>query len=452
LKTNNCDIELQILIMTKKKFFLLVFTTFLISLFYFQGINIYRELPYKLRQSLKKTLNWSISYNKYKVFYKNYYDFPKTALIDLDFKKIRLVNVKNALKGGRKAVGYIEIYKDKVIAASGYGDFVYMDTKNISKKSNQNIIETNLSEIIKDDLFFLKKIPSLRTDISIDDLLIIEDDLFVSFTKEVKENCYNSSIIKTKINLDFLEFENFFTFEECVFFNMEIDNNPKQGFNKTFSGQQAGGRMAFFKYEGENKILFATGNFTKHSASQDDSSKFGKVLLLDLNNPEPFIFAKGLRNPQGLLVINNSIIASSHGPYGGDEINNIKINKNYGWPIASYGTRYGYQQNERIKYKKNHKLNGFTEPIYSFVPSVGLSQLINVEKEFNIKWENNILLTSLKGESIFRLTMDDKYSRIISKERIIINERIRDIVYDKINRSFYLLLEDSGSLGIIKNK
>ena len=81
-----------------------------------------------------------------------------------------------------------------------------------------------------------------------------------------------------------------------------------------------------------------------------------------------------------------------------------------------------------------------------------LSQLIEVNKDFNILWENNILLTSLKGESIFRLTMDEDYTRIISKERIIVNERIRDIIYDNDTKSFYLLLEDSGSLGILKNK
>ena len=41
-----------------------------------QGKNIYKHLPYDLRQGVKKTINWSISYHKYKVFYKNYYDFP----------------------------------------------------------------------------------------------------------------------------------------------------------------------------------------------------------------------------------------------------------------------------------------------------------------------------------------------------------------------------------------
>jgi len=80
---------------------------------------------------------------------------------------------------------------------------------------------------------------------------------------------------------------------------------------------------------------------------------------------------------------------------------------------------------------------------------VGVSQLIKVGKNFDLLWENNLLLTSLKGESIFRLTMDEKYSRIISKERIIVNERIRDILYDNGTKTFYLLLEDSGSLGVL---
>ena len=96
--------------------------------------------------------------------------------------------------------------------------------------------------------------------------------------------------------------------------------------------------------------------------------------------------------------------------------------------------------------------NGFEEPIFSFVPSVGLSQIIDVDDNFNKKWKDNILLTSLKGSSIFRLSMSEDYSRIISKERIIVNERIRDIVYDQNKRSFYLLLEDSKSLAIIKSK
>ena len=60
----------------------------------------------------------------------------------------------------------------------------------------------------------------------------------------------------------------------------------------------------------------------------------------------------GHRNPQGLLFDkqNNIILSSEHGPTGGDEINIITENSNYGWPIASYG--YGH---DLIKFQNHSK-------------------------------------------------------------------------------------------------
>ena len=58
----------------------------------------------------------------------------------------------------------------------------------------------------------------------------------------------------------------------------------------------------------------------------------------------------GHRNPQGLYFDRekNFILATEHGPQGGDEINLIEVSKinkdkiqNYGWPISSYGEHYG---------------------------------------------------------------------------------------------------------------
>ena len=40
-------------------------------------------------------------------------------------------------------------------------------------------------------------------------------------------------------------------------------------------------------------------------------------------------------NGQGDIVL-----AVENGPKGGDEINNIKIQNNYGWNISSYGEKY----------------------------------------------------------------------------------------------------------------
>ena len=218
-----------------------------------------------------------------------------------------------------------------------------------------------------------------------------------------------------------------------------------------FNAQASGGRMAIYTENGSKKMLFTTGTFLINSNAQKDDSNLGKILLIDLENAQSKVFAKGFRNPQGLFVKNGKILTSSHGPKGGDEINKILYGKNYGWPISSYGTEYKYKKDDNLKYKKNHLNHGFEEPVFSFVPSVGLSQIIGVEDSFNQKWRNNILVTSLKGSSIFRLTMSEDYSKIISKERIIVNERIRDIVILDENR-YLLYLENTPSLGILSLK
>ena len=101
----------------------------------------------------------------------------------------------------------------------------------------------------------------------------------------------------------------------------------------------------------------------------------------------------GHRNPQGLFydTKNNYVLSTEHGPEGGDEINFIDVNNknipNYGWPISSYGTRY-YSENMKAKpFETSHKLFNFSEPLYSFIPSIGISGLgtcpDNLKKYYN---------------------------------------------------------------------
>ena len=113
---------------------------------------------------------------------------------------------------------------------------------------------------------------------------------------------------------------------------------------------------------------------------------------------EHIILSKGHRNPQGLTVKNNIIISSEHGPVGGDEINNIKFNNNYGWPLASYGEP---EMNRKNEFKKSHSENGFTEPIFTFIPSVGLSELIYLPNTFHDEWNDNLIVCSLNGKHLF---------------------------------------------------
>ena len=145
--------------------------------------------------------------------------------------------------------------------------------------------------------------------------------------------------------------------------------------------------------------------------AQDDNSLYGKILFIDFENQNAQIISKGHRNPQGLLVDKGIILSTEHGPYGGDEINKIILDGNYGWPLSSYGENYKYSTKilkDRNDYilKKSHYDYNYIEPIYSFVPSIGISEIIKVPNNFSKYWKNNYLITSLNGRSLYRVLFD----------------------------------------------
>ena len=146
----------------------------------------------------------------------------------------------------------------------------------------------------------------------------------------------------------------------------------------------------------------------------------------------------------------NIILATEHGPYAGDEINNIKKGLSYGWPVSSYGEKYSRgQSNEPPNYKKNHIDHGFEEPIFSFIPAIGISEIIKLPNNFSDNWQNNYLIGSLNGKHLYRVKFDNDFSKIIYHERIFLGDRIRDLIYNNQSKEIYLSLELKGELGII---
>ena len=140
---------------------------------------------------------------------------------------------------------------------------------------------------------------------------------------------------------------------------------------------------------------------------------------------------------------------TEHGPKGGDEINRIVFNKNYGWPIASYGDKYN--STDSFSYKQSHFENGFEEPIYSFIPSIGISEIIKIPNTFSEKWIDNFIISSLFGRSIYRVKFDNNFKKLIYVEKIYIGQRIRDIKYLKNENLILLALEENGEIGILSN-
>ena len=211
-----------------------------------------------------------------------------------------------------------------------------------------------------------------------------------------------------------------------------------------------------FGLENINGLLITTGAAGEEkSVAQDINSIFGKILFIDLKTKKYEIFSKGHRNPQGLTIVENLILSTEHGPKGGDEINLIQFGYNYGWPIASYGEPYPSQvkKSKIYDYLKSHSEHGFIEPIYSFVPSIGISQIIKVPGNFSEYWKNNFLVTSLGAANIYRILFDENFSKLIYHEEIFVGERIRDIYYFEKLNVFLLALENSegGNIGILSN-
>ena len=150
----------------------------------------------------------------------------------------------------------------------------------------------------------------------------------------------------------------------------------------------------------------------------------------------------------------NVIISTEHGPRGGDEINKIEFNRNFGWPIASYGEKYSSKENlKNYEYKKKHNAFNFVEPIISFVPSIGISEIIKLDQGFTNLWQDNYIVASLGAKAIYRILFDENFTKVLFSEKIFIDDRIRDMKFIKKDNSILLALENKhGEIMILKGK
>lgn len=181
--------------------------------------------------------------------------------------------------------------------------------------------------------------------------------------------------------------------------------------------------------------------------AQDPSSDYGKTLLINLDKGSSTIFTMGHRNPQGLVqALDGSIWSTEHGPSGGDELNLLVEGANYGWPLVSYGTEYGQKIWPVNPNSDSHQ--NFVEPIYSWVPSIAVSNLIVLQGELFKRWHGDFLIASF-SKSIHRARIRD--GRVITLEPVRLrsrNGRVRDLIEDSKGR--VVVYFDTGSIAIVE--
>jgi len=219
----------------------------------------------------------------------------------------------------------------------------------------------------------------------------------------------------------------------------KLVGNQLQNFTELFralpilnSGVHFGSRIVFDR---NNLLYMSVGDRGSQDNAQNKNNHLGKVLrfnddgtvpasnpLVGVPNTKPEIFCWGNRNIQGMAMnpVTGEIYAHEHGPRGGDELNLIKPNTNYGWPAVTFGINY-----DGTPITPDTTLPGMQLPLTYWVPSIAPSGMTFI-RNGQPNNEADILIGALAGTHIHWLKMkDDK--RVSSTRSMNGYARFRDV-------------------------
>ncbi len=350
--------------------------------------------------------------------------------------EINYLSLPNIIDELYKPIGYLDIIEDNLIFVTGDGQINLLKDQNFFKVGSnlRSFINNKIKSDDNTNSFWLNPIR---------DILYHDGYLYVVlFLKEYQNKAlYQTAILKGKLENNFINFNYFFKADEYAY-NDFIDTT------------HVGGRLAF---DQNNNFYLAVPDYGSPYENNVDKFKgvYGKIIKIN-SKKDYEIISTGHRNPQGLYydIIKNFLIESEHGPSGGDEINIIRKNKNYGWPSTSYGDGAYVEYND-------HLSQGFEPPAYTWNDNPGVSQLIKIPNNSRFPFNNKYILSSLSGSirgpdeySGYHLYIFDINKNLQANiiDRIFINDRVRDIIYDNKKDHIYLLLENQKSIGIISIK
>jgi glucose/arabinose dehydrogenase len=203
----------------------------------------------------------------------------------------------------------------------------------------------------------------------------------------------------------------------------------------TGNGVHFGSRLAF---DGEGHLFVTIGDRGEQDQAQNPLNHQGTIVRLHddgrvpADNPfvgrtdgRPEIWAFGIRSPQGLSFRpgTDQLWETEHGPRGGDELNIIRPDANYGWPTITYGINYnGTPVGDGIS-----EAPGLEQPVHYWVPSIATSGLAFYEGEAFPEWRGSVFVGGLAAAHLARLTLEG--DEVVSREELLADrgQRIRDV-------------------------
>lgn len=154
--------------------------------------------------------------------------------------------------------------------------------------------------------------------------------------------------------------------------------------------------------------------------------------------------SSGHRNPQGIVLFNGTtLMASEHGPRGGDEINIIERGNDYGWPFVTYGQPYS--SGDYVIPQRTNTHEGYPEPIAVWNPSVAPTELVQLPASGYGTFSGGLVMGTLRQEALIFMRVANQ--RIVERREVPIGARIRDL--DLMPDSRLVATTDDGRILLI---
>jgi glucose/arabinose dehydrogenase len=198
-------------------------------------------------------------------------------------------------------------------------------------------------------------------------------------------------------------------------------------------GGQSGGIIAFAP-EGAHLYL-TVGDRMRPDTAQDPDQARGKLLRLNLDGSTPAdnpqadqggvraqTFTTGHRNPYGLAFApDGKLWLHEMGPRGGDELNLIEANGNYGWPLVSNGDNYSGTPIPRHSTRPE-----FVAPVLYWNPVIAPAGFAFYDSQMFPQWRGSAFIGGLASLALVRVAFDGN-GGATEADRWDMEARIRDV-------------------------
>jgi glucose/arabinose dehydrogenase len=155
-------------------------------------------------------------------------------------------------------------------------------------------------------------------------------------------------------------------------------------------------------------LYITTGDAAVPANAQQINSLSGKILRIKADGSipadNPFssgpVWSIGHRNPQGMVMVNNKLYSTEHGPSIEDELNRVEKGANFGWPEVNGPCNGGEQT--------FCSANNVLPPLWSTGSSTfALSGMDYYNFERIPSWKKSLLITSLKNATLYVVPLND---------------------------------------------